>query len=65
MESAQANSDAYRQGYQDGWRSVPGSGSPPQVLGFVNPHFLIEGKSVYESGYERGRTAAAEGQPRA
>jgi hypothetical protein len=61
MESSQAIIDAYRQGYTDGWQSVPGSGTPPPVLGFVNAQFLIEGKSVYESGYERGRTAAAEG----
>jgi len=62
MESTQANSDAYASGYRDGWKSVPGSGTPPPVPGYVNPHFLIEGKSVYESGYEHGRTAAAEGR---
>jgi len=58
MESTQAIIDAYVQGYKDGWQSVPGSGAAPPVLGFVN-HFLIAGKSVYESGYERGREAAA------
>ena len=65
MLSSQATIEAYTQGYKDGWQSVPGSGLPPPVLGFVNPHFLIEGKSVYESGYERGRSAAAEEQPHA
>jgi hypothetical protein len=64
MESGQALIDAYTNGYKDGWQSVPGSGEAPPVLGLVNPHFLIEGKSVYESGYERGRTAAG-GAPHA
>ena len=64
MDSSQAIIDAYTQGYNDGWQSVQGSGTPPPVLGFVNPQFLIEGKSVYESGYECGR-AAAEGSPHA
>jgi hypothetical protein len=60
MESSQAIIDAYTQGYKDGWQSVPGSGTPPPVPGFVNAQFLTTGKSVCESGYERGR-AAAEG----
>jgi hypothetical protein len=60
MKNAQALIDAYSQGYRDGWQSVSGCGSPPAVLGFVNPHFLIEGKSHYESGYERGRAAASD-----
>jgi hypothetical protein len=60
MECSQDIIDAYTHGYKDGWRSVSGSGQPPPVLGFVNAQFLIEGKSVYEAGYERGRAAAAE-----
>ena len=64
MDNSQANSDAYIKGYKDGWQSVPRSGPPPQVPGFVAPQFLLEGKSHYESGYERGRTAAG-GSPQA
>jgi hypothetical protein len=58
MDNSQANSEAYIKGYKDGWRSVPRSGPPPQIPGFVSPHFLLEGKSPYESGYQRGRAAA-------
>jgi hypothetical protein len=61
MESSQTLIDAYTQGYKDGWQSVPGSGARPPVISYVNPQFLIEGKSIYESGYERGRTAARRG----
>jgi len=64
MESAQANTDAYIKGYKDDWQSVPRSGPPPEIPGFVSPHFLLQGKSPYESGYERGRAAAA-GSPHA
>jgi hypothetical protein len=59
MESSQTNSEAYAKGYQDGWTSVPEAGPPPPVMGFVSLQFLIEGKSFYDSGFERGRTAAA------
>ena len=58
MDGSQTNSDAYIRGYKDGWQSVPRSGAPPEIPGFVSPNFLLEGKSHYESGYVRGRTAA-------
>jgi hypothetical protein len=64
MEDVQALRNAYIQGYKDGWQSVSGSGSDPPVFGYVNSRFLIEGKSHYESGYQRGRIVAQE-KPRA
>jgi hypothetical protein len=60
MDSTEDNSDAYVKGFKDGWQSIPGSGPPPQISSFVSPHFLIEGKSHYESGYQRGRAAATQ-----
>jgi hypothetical protein len=64
MDSSQDLVEAFRKGYHDGWTSVSGSGAAPSIP-MVSAHFLIEGKSRYESGYERGRTAAAQGKPHA
>ena len=61
MDTAQDNTNAYTAGFTDGWKSLPGKGEPPPVLGFINPQFL-NGKPHYEAGYERGRKAAMESQ---
>lgn len=56
--AARDNSADYVRGFRDGWKSIPGSGAPPAIPLYANVWFLLFGRTFYDAGYSRGRTAA-------
>ena len=50
-----SGSGTYREGFADGWRSVPGAGAAiPEFLARAIP----AGKTPYQTGYEHGVDSA-------
>jgi hypothetical protein len=60
MDSNKYPDGTYAKGYVDGWKSIPGSGSAPEILPSTRGQLTADAQTFYEAGYAAGRKAATE-----